>query len=120
MPGPFATAVARSVNPATTCPQRFPTGGPNDLLRLFAAPPLQAHRANGFLAAHPLFDLFLRRHLQVGAQFLVQFPMHLLPSKEEPEPTCNFSEQGHNSPVTTPLVFWRLPPLAGPIHAFRY
>jgi len=60
----------------------FPAARANDFLCKFKAAALQTHCAKGFLAAHPLLDLFFSCHLLVGAKLLIQLPVDLLLSEQ--------------------------------------
>ena len=61
---------------------RFPAARANDFLADFEASTLQADCAKGFCAAHPILYLFFGGHLLIGAQLLIQLPVHLLLSEE--------------------------------------
>ncbi len=71
----------------------FPAARTDHFLRSVDAATLQAHFAKGILAVHPLLHLFRGCHLEIGAQFLIQFPIHLLFSKQRSKPACKISEQ---------------------------
>lgn len=50
---------------------------------------LQGHGANGIVAAHPLFHLFVGGHLLVGAKLLIQLLIDLFPSEQSSKPPCD-------------------------------
>ena len=62
--------------------KRFPACRADDFLRNFETATLQAHGANGFPTAHALLHLFFGCHLLVGAELLIQLPVHLLLSEQ--------------------------------------
>src|SRR6266404_6456157 len=62
--------------------ERFPVARANGFLCKFKAAALQPNGAKGILATHALFHLFIRFHLQVGAQLLIQLQVDLILSEQ--------------------------------------
>src|SRR5205085_4542681 len=86
-PGRFEQRTnAKAYIPPECFNKRLPAARTDDFLANVETAPLQAHGAKRFLTPYALLHLFRRFHLQVAAQLLVQFPVHLLLAKQRSKP----------------------------------